>query len=141
MRHGWSALKLLILTICGAIALTSGAQSVEPARPGKLIRMAAPWESEIALCQHAVPVEHEALGGVRCEDCNNGCGEATWNAWQPIPWQAFAHGEYIGPHRTEHVPEYRLRVDDQLQFVYRLTREETNTPYELNVGDEIKVES
>jgi polysaccharide export outer membrane protein len=39
------------------------------------------------------------------------------------------------------VPEYRLRVDDSLSFVYRLTREESKTPYELNVGDTIKVES
>ena len=39
------------------------------------------------------------------------------------------------------MPEYRLRVDDQLEFVYRLTREESTRPYELNVGDEIRVES
>jgi polysaccharide export outer membrane protein len=39
------------------------------------------------------------------------------------------------------VPEYRLRVDDQLDMTYRLTREETSTPYRLNVGDEVQVES
>ena len=39
------------------------------------------------------------------------------------------------------MPEYRLRVDDQLDMIYRLTREETATPYKLNVGDEIRVES
>ena len=39
------------------------------------------------------------------------------------------------------MPEYRLRVDDQLDMTYRLTREETPTPYRLNVGDEIQVES
>jgi polysaccharide export outer membrane protein len=40
-----------------------------------------------------------------------------------------------------HVPEYRLRVDDQLDMIYRVTREETSKPYALNVGDEIRVES
>jgi polysaccharide export outer membrane protein len=39
------------------------------------------------------------------------------------------------------VPVYRLRVDDQLRCVYRLTRAETYGPYELNIGDEVQVES
>lgn len=56
-------------------------------------------------------------------------------------WQAYAQGEYVGHARLQHVPEYRLRVDDQLDMTYRLTREETPTPYKLNVGDEIRVES
>ncbi len=56
-------------------------------------------------------------------------------------WQAYAQGEYVGHARLAHVAEYRLRVDDQLDMTYRLTREETPTPYRLNVGDEIQVES
>jgi polysaccharide export outer membrane protein len=39
------------------------------------------------------------------------------------------------------VPAYRLRVDDQLECLYRLTREETSEPYEINVGDELQLES
>ena len=39
------------------------------------------------------------------------------------------------------MPEYRFRVDDQLDMLYRLTREESPTPYRLNVGDEVRVES
>jgi polysaccharide export outer membrane protein len=58
-----------------------------------------------------------------------------------IPWQAFAQGEYVGHARTPHVPEYRLRVDDILEFRYRVTRDETSKPYELNVGDELRIES
>jgi polysaccharide export outer membrane protein len=58
-----------------------------------------------------------------------------------IPWQAFAQGEYVGHERTAHVPEYRLRVDDQLEFRYRVTRSQTSQPYELNVGDELRFES
>ena len=38
-------------------------------------------------------------------------------------------------------PEYRLRVDDQISFLFRLTREETDKPYLINVGDEFQVES
>ena len=58
-----------------------------------------------------------------------------------IDWQAYAQGEYVGHARLAHVPEYRLRVDDQLDMTYRLTRDETPDPYKLNVGDEIRVES
>jgi polysaccharide export outer membrane protein len=58
-----------------------------------------------------------------------------------IAWQAYAQGEYCGPAREAHVPEYRLRVDDELDLVYRLTREEQSQPYRLNVGDQIRVES
>ncbi len=39
------------------------------------------------------------------------------------------------------MPEYRLRPDDLIDFIYRLTRDETREPYELNVGDEIRIES
>ena len=58
-----------------------------------------------------------------------------------MAWQAYAQGEYVAHARTEHVPEYRLRVDDQLDMLYRLTRDETRGPYKLNVGDEIRIES
>ena len=40
-----------------------------------------------------------------------------------------------------HVPVYRIRVDDVLRCVYRITRNETSRPYQLNVGDEVSVES
>lgn len=66
------------------------------------------------------------------------CG---WEASRLINWQNYAQGEYCGPARTRHVQEYRLRVDDELDLVYRLTREEQPNPYQLNVGDEIQVES
>jgi polysaccharide export outer membrane protein len=69
------------------------------------------------------------------------CGEPEWSSRGPIPWEIFAQGEYIGPARTAHVGEYRLRVDDRLDFVYRLTRERSGQPYRLNVGDRIRVES
>jgi polysaccharide export outer membrane protein len=71
----------------------------------------------------------------------NGCGEPRWNDWGPIPWQAFAQGEYVGPARLSHLPEYHLRVDDEIEFIYRLTREELSHQYLLEVGDIIRIES
>ncbi|MGC3970019.1 MAG: polysaccharide biosynthesis/export family protein [Pirellulales bacterium] len=80
---------------------------------------------------------------IRAVDCVSGCcnGELGWGAARPLNWQPYAQGEYVGHARSAHVGEYRLRVDDQLEFVFRLTREETAHPYLLNVGDEIRVES
>ncbi len=111
------------LAICGLIllslALPAAAQHVEPG--------------------HALH-DRQVLVGVDSADpvC---AGELHWDARRPIPWQVFAQGEYVGPARTAHVPEYRLRVDDELEFIYRLTREETTRAYQLNVGDQIRIES
>lgn len=76
---------------------------------------------------------------VDCSNCAAGC--CGWEQARAIAWQAYAQGEYVGHERTAHVPEYRLRVDDQLDMIYRVTREENTKPYALNVGDEIRVES
>lgn len=85
------------------------------------------------------------LMGVDCNGCNPpGCnltGEQSWKDRRPIPWEDYGHGEYLGPFRDADVLEYRLRVGDQLAFIYRLTRVESQQPYELNVGDRIRVES
>jgi polysaccharide export outer membrane protein len=91
----------------------------------------------ITLCQAAEPY-------IRCGvDCGNGCScqDRDWSRTQPIPWQALTQGEYVGPARSAHVPEYRVRAGDQLEFIYRRTREMISTPYRFNVGDKILVES
>lgn len=96
-------------------------------------------ERPVELCQALGPAAPYPIKGL---DCATGrCGELGWDAARPINWQRYAQGEYVGHERLAHVPQYRLRVDDDLAFVYRLTREETATPYQLNVGDEIRVES
>jgi len=64
-------------------------------------------------------------------------GEAA----RAVFWQLYLQGEYVARARSAHVNEYRLRPDDQLDMIYRMTREETSQPYRLNVGDEIRVES
>ena len=80
----------------------------------------------------------DSMSGFGC-----GCtqGEVGWDARGCVDWQAYAQGEYVGHERSPHVPDYRIRVDDQIAFVFRLTREESSRPYELQVGDQIRVES
>ena len=75
------------------------------------------------------------------DTCRTPDREPNWKDARLIPFEAFAYGEYIGPHRTPHVPEYRLRVNDRLEFVYLLTRKRTGHPYRLFVGDVIEISS
>lgn len=88
-------------------------------------------------CQYCEPLVY----GVESGPYGATCGEPTWHDWRPLPWQVFAHGEYVGPQRTVHMHEYRLRVDDLLEFVYRFTHEASSQAYRLDVGDEIVIES
>ncbi len=81
----------------------------------------------------------KSLVGV--DQSTQGHREAGWAKAGSVPWEAFAYGEYIGPHRTPHVGEYRLRVNDQLEFVYLLTREKSLEAYQLYVGDVIQISS
>jgi len=78
-----------------------------------------------------------------CSAGNNGSAAAcpAGNCNDCAPWEPGSYGEYANRARAAHVPIYRLRVDDVLRCVYRVTRNETTRPYELNIGDEIQVES
>ncbi|MFT5299568.1 MAG: polysaccharide export outer membrane protein [Mariniblastus sp.] len=67
--------------------------------------------------------------------------ESRWRNGQNIPWEQLAYGEYIGPHRTPHIPQNRLRINDQLEFVYLRTREKSLSPYRMYVGDTIQISS
>ena len=96
-------------------------------------------EQRIQLCEARAHLAGHVISGSNTpsyKTCNQrpGCGPYA------VPWEIFAQGEYVGPHRQRHVPIYRLRVDDELEMIYRLTRNETSRPYELNVGDEVNVE-
>ncbi len=67
--------------------------------------------------------------------------EAHWRNGDEVPFESFSYGEYIGPQRTPHVADYQLRVGDQLEFVFLLTREKTVEPYQFYVGDVIQISS
>jgi len=102
----------------------------------------SPGLDPILLCQALGPAAPCPICAVDCSTCKcNWCGRGGWEAARAISWQAYAQGEYVGHARTAHVSQYRLRVDDQLDMIYRVTREETTRPYKLNVGDEVRVES
>ncbi len=102
-------------------------------------RLVLPEERrEVMLCQAFGPLAERYRCGVDCAAAGCRC---RWEQTRVIQWQQYAQGEYAGPARISHVPEYRLRVDDELDLVYRLTREEMSGPYHLEVGDEVRVES
>jgi polysaccharide export outer membrane protein len=67
--------------------------------------------------------------------------EVGWDARGMIPWQVFAQGEYVGHARAPQVPEYRLREGDLVAVYYRRTRDVQSRPYEIEVGDVLRVES
>ncbi len=101
-------------------------------------------DSRFQLCQALGPAAPCPIMGVDCAvngPCGCDCRDRRWRAMGPIDWQAYAQGEYVGHWRLPHVPVYRLRVDDRLECVYRLTRDIQPDPYRLNCGDIIKVES
>lgn len=107
----------------------------------------APIPTEVPSTE--VPVDSAVMSfePTNCPRCGRNCGancnpdeDVDWDDTYMIPWEAFAHGEYIGPHRLPHVPEYRLRVDDVIEFVFRLTGVATDGAYRFNVGDQFQVE-
>lgn len=67
--------------------------------------------------------------------------EAKWQDSTCVPWESMAYGEYIGPYRRPAVGEYRLRVNDELELVYLRTRQKSLKPYQLFVGDTIRISS
>ena len=91
----------------------------------------------VQLCQAACGM----MMGVDCDGCGADCREARWEASRPIPWEVFAQGDYVGPARVQHVPEYALRVNDVLEVVYWFTHEASDEAYRFEVGDEVMVES
>lgn len=96
--------------------------------------------SDIQLCQALGPAAPYNIWSVDSA-AGGGCGEVGWDSRGCSNWQTYAQGEYVGHARLPHVAEYRLRVGDQLAMYYLRTREVLSHPYELQVGDVIRVES
>ncbi len=67
--------------------------------------------------------------------------DPSWHNQWKIPFESYGAGEYIGPARTPHVPAYRLRVDDQIEFVFQITRHNLGKGYVLSSGDVIRITS
>ncbi len=93
--------------------------------PGAKLTPAAPFVTPAVDCARTCPA---------------GC-EATWKALSSeTAFQEWAQGEYVGRARLPHVPTYRLRVDDSLEFTFRVDRSRLPEGYKLNVGDQVAVE-
>ncbi|HWA97494.1 MAG TPA: polysaccharide biosynthesis/export family protein [Pirellulales bacterium] len=104
------------------------------------VRIESCWvDQPVVPCQWLGPAAPYPIHSIDTTEAVN--GPIPWQAMQPSNFQPFAQGEYVGHARLEHVPEYRLRVDDQIEFIFRITRDEQPDPYRFDVGDEIEVES
>ena len=127
-----AAMFAVVLALCVAKPTMAQQQSPSP----------QPFQ-QYPSCQQCQPINFAAPFPIWGVDSAAGCGcsEVGWDARGMIPWQTFAQGEYVGHARTPHVPEYRMREADVVAIYYRRTRDEISRPYEIQVGDRLRVES
>ncbi len=85
----------------------------------------------------------------RCQPCtvavdcadNRPGHRQNWRDLHRYRFQPLAHGEYLGPVRLPATIDYRVRVGDQLRFVYILSRQILSDSFPLRVGDELQINS
>ncbi len=95
-----------------------------------------------------LPAQPQVAAG-RCQncgvavDCADNCGgkRQSWRDLHRYNFQPLAHGEYIGPVRLPSNIDYRVRVGDEIRFVYILSREILSDSFPLRVGDELQITS
>ncbi|MEN0109556.1 MAG: polysaccharide biosynthesis/export family protein [Planctomycetota bacterium] len=139
-RRSHRLLTMIAVAACAATALAAPPAMVAPG-------VAPPCEPPACDPCNAgcvQPGAPHAIWGVDSMSAFDGCrvtGEVGWDSRGKIDWQRYAQGEYVGHARTAHVTEYRLRVDDTLAVFYLRTREVLSRPYQLQVGDRLRVES
>jgi polysaccharide export outer membrane protein len=142
--HAARALAALSLSVAGGVHAAEPLQSSPSDLPVVMKTASADVGYSMSIPQgpQLSPADPHLIPAV---DCVNHCPpgyQATWDALGPVwGFQEWAQGEYVGRARLPHVPTYRLRVDDQLDFVFRVTRDKISGPYKLNVGDEVQIES
>ncbi|MCA9134263.1 MAG: polysaccharide biosynthesis/export family protein, partial [Planctomycetales bacterium] len=97
---------------------------------------------------HNLPPQPQVAAG-RClsctvgVDCADNCGghRQDWRDLHRYNFQPLAHGEYLGPIRLPATTDYRVRVGDQLRFIYILSRQVLADSFPLQVGDELQINS
>jgi polysaccharide biosynthesis/export protein len=151
----WFAALLIGVNLVGISWAATGSEDTTlaagstPLHPGQALvkpvaLQPAVVHDRVQLCQALGPAAPYPIWGIDSAAGHAGCAanvEVGWDARGAIPWQEFAQGEYVGHARTPHVPEYRLREGDAIAVYYRRTREELSRPYELQVGDRLRIES
>ncbi|REK18895.1 MAG: sugar ABC transporter substrate-binding protein [Planctomycetota bacterium] len=144
--HKLAGRARIVLAVAVGIVLAGGAtaRAADPL-PGQAVEIvhtsfAPPLSTPSG--PYLTPADPDVVPAV---DCLNGCPagyEATWKALGVVAeFQEYAQGEYVGRARLPHVPVYRLRVDDQLEFSFRVDDDRLVSGYKLNVGDQIQVSS
>lgn len=101
-------------------------------------------------CSYSIcnsPSQPQVAAG-RCQpctiaiDCADNCGRAqTWADLHPYQFQPLAQGEYLGPIRLPSTLDYRIRIGDQLRFIFIDSPSRSIDSYRLMVGDELQIES
>lgn len=83
-----------------------------------------------------------------CEPCIHGvdcactaCKEGRWTDAKLMDFQPLMHGEFIGPIRLPALLQYRVRLGDEIEFIYVLSRQRIDPEYRLQVGDELMIAS
>jgi polysaccharide export outer membrane protein len=129
------------------LLLAVGAPGAEPLPPSnrqtlELVTAISPPPPAISAGPQLSPAAPHLTPAI---DCVNHCPpgyEATWKSLGPVDvFEQWAQGEYVGRARLPHVPVYRLRVDDTLEFEFRVDRNRIAGSYKLEVGDGLVIES
>ncbi|HBE67379.1 MAG TPA: sugar ABC transporter substrate-binding protein [Planctomycetaceae bacterium] len=153
----------LALGLAAAIACPSGAQVVTPVsnhgysmpvgQPGYVMPMHSQMTAGGAMqcdnCGYSAtnpPAQPQVAAG-HCQpcmvgvDCADNCYRSqTARDLHPYNFQPLAHGEFRGPVRVPSTMQNRIRVGDQLRFIY--LRSQLKSPnFRLQIGDEIEVTS
>ena len=135
--------QLVQLNQCQSCGVETGGAASCNCNPGPSFQ----FGNRTAECNKVGPLQQQAPGltkgvlGVN-ENVGRRIGrEPGFRDSQIVPWEMFAYGEYVGPHRTPHVPDYRLRVNDELEFVYFRNRKQSVNAYQLFVGDVLRISS
>jgi polysaccharide export outer membrane protein len=95
-----------------------------------------------------IPPQSRTLTSGASQPCIQGIDSADdygpeslrWQDSKQLDFQPLYQGEWIGPVRLPSFLEYRVRVGDQIDFLYLITREQQPN-YRIQVGDEVIVES
>ena len=144
------SLAAILLILCNVSALFAqeldylgqhdlSQQQYTPPQTMQGFAPAQAYVSEQSCGPSGEPEQTKFMCGVDEHSARGDFNESTWNSSRLIPWENYSYGEYIGPARTPHMPTYRLRVDDQVEFVFQISRDNFGQGYRLSPGDVIRV--